>query len=120
MNPQPPQNALQIEDHQDTGASSLSWFSIPAGQEQPAAQALLQCLAEGAEVSLCNEGDEGNEGTTRIRRSVDGLEMRVVGHGWTGSWTPIDENGFVEVVLKLSALNRGGHWSRQGRISKRK
>ena len=43
---------------------------------------MLACLADGLEVCLGNDSDEGSEGMTSFRRIQAGLVIQVGGHGW--------------------------------------
>jgi hypothetical protein len=111
---------LSLEDSRDAGGHVITYFAIPAGRESAAAGDLLGCLAAGWEVCLRNDLDEGGEGCTFFRRSPSGLVTMTSGHGWQGEWRPLDEAGVLAAVVELAGLNRGGHWSTRGSISRSK
>jgi hypothetical protein len=69
---------------------------------------------------LRNDLDEGHEGCTLFRHSASGLETMIGGHGWSSNWKPTDEAGVLSDVAELADLNRGGHWSSQGSLDRRK
>ena len=95
-------------------------FGIVEGREDAAATALIQLLNDGHEVSLCNDLDEGGEGSTSFCRKGGGYEQQVGGHGWSGEPTPMDEAAVRAAIVALAPLNRGSHWSEQGSITWRK
>lgn len=111
---------ITAEDKRDAGKQFITYFGIPAGQEQAAGQDILNSLNEGCEIILKNDLDEGREGCTSLRRLSTGLEARVGGHGWQGEWKPINQEDVLVVVTALAKFNRGGHWSRQGSIARAK
>jgi hypothetical protein len=108
------------EASRDSGSHGCTYFAIPAGQELAAGRDLLACLADGCEVCLRNDLDEGGEGCTSFRRWQSGLMTMVGGHGWQSGWTLTDEASIVAAVVELASFNRGGHWSRQGSITRGK
>lgn len=112
-------DGLLVEGSRDAGSCLLNYFAIPPGQESVAGRELLACLAEGAEVSLSNDLDEGGEGCSCFRRLPSGLVMKIGGHGWQSDWKPIDEAGFLAAVAELAGHNRGGP-SAHGSISQAK
>jgi hypothetical protein len=111
---------LSEEGSRDAGGHIITYFGIPVGQEEAAGRDLLACLTDGFEVSLCNDLDEGLEGTTQFMLLPSGLVTKVGGHGWSSQWKPTDEAGFLSAVTELANLNRGGDWSRQGSLSRSK
>jgi hypothetical protein len=111
---------LTIEGSRDAGGHFITYFAIPAGRESAAGHDLLACLADGAEVCLSNDLDEGREGCTLFCRSAMGLVTKVAGHGWQSEWKPTDEAGVLSAVAELADLNRGGHWRTQGSIIRSK
>jgi hypothetical protein len=103
-------SGLSIEGHRNIGGGRLlTYFAIPIGKEAAAASDILSCLAEGFEVMLNNDLDEGNEGYTQLRMSPFGLEIMTGGHGWSSNWKHIEEAEASAVVKDLAHLNRGGH-----------
>jgi hypothetical protein len=113
-------DALIIEGGRDAGSHVLTYFAIPAGKEGAAGRDLLRCLADGFEISLRNDLDEGLEVCTVFRSSPSGLETLTFGHGWSSKWKSTDETSFLSSVAELAAFNRGGHWSTQGSLDRRK
>lgn len=111
---------LIVEGGRDAGNRVLTYFAIPPGQEEDAGHDLLRCLADGFEVSLRNDLDEGGEGCTVFRGSPSGLETMRFGHGWSSNWEPTDETSFLSSVAELATFNRGGHWDTQGSLERRK
>jgi hypothetical protein len=98
------------------GSVFCTYFAIPPGREEAAGRDLLRCLADGMEVWLRNDLDEGGEGATLFRCSRSGLETMFGGHGWSSSWTATDEAGVCAAVRDLAVFNRGGHWAAQGEL----
>lgn len=111
-------DALKIEDPGVAKIGGTISFSIPVGHEATAAQELHACLNAGFEVQLRNDLDEGLEGYSLFRRTPSGLEFKVGGHGWSGSWKPLDEASFTATIAELAPHNRGGHWSLLGSLSR--
>jgi hypothetical protein len=103
---------LSLEGERDAGSCFITYFAILPGREAEAARDLLACLADGIEVCLCNDLDGGGEGLTSFCHTPTGLSSMVGGHGWQGSWRPIDEVGFAAAILDLAAHNRGGQCAR--------
>src|SRR5262245_41278315 len=89
---------LSVEGTRDAGGHITIDFAIPAGQEAAAGRDLLACLADGFEVWLRNDLDEGCEGCTLFRRTPSGLATMVGGHGWSGEWQPTDEAAVLSAV----------------------
>lgn len=112
--------ALSVEGSRDAGSHVTTYFGIPPGLEDVAGQDLLRCLADGFEVCLRNDLDEGHEGCTLFRRAPSGLETMVRGHGWSSKWKPTDEADVLSAVAELVEFNRGGHWSIQGSLDRYK
>jgi hypothetical protein len=100
----------------DAGESGVTEFGVVAGREHAAATELLRRLDGGAEVSLCNNLDEGREGRTDFRKLAGGYETRTGGHGWQSPWGPTDRASVHAAVVRLAGLNRGGHWSTSGTL----
>lgn len=111
---------LNLEEERDAGSSVVTRFSIPEGLELEAASDLCACLAEGAEVCLRNDLDEGLEGLTCFRLTRSSFEFMIGGHGWRSGWKPIDEAGIRAEVTSLAQHNRGGNWSHCGTIRRPK
>lgn len=112
---------LTVEGCRDAGSHVITYFAIPPGKEEAAGCDLLVSLADGFEVLLRNDLDEeGHEGCTLFRRSPSGLETMVGGHGWSNTWKPTDEASFLSAVVELAKFNRGGHWSTQASLDRRK
>jgi hypothetical protein len=113
-------SGLSVESHGKGGGRVVTHFAIPVGKEAASGQDVLACLAAGFEVCLRNDLDEGGEGCTLFKRSASGLLTKVAGHGWgwSSEWKPIDEAGVLAAVARLADLNRGGHWSAQGSLSR--
>jgi hypothetical protein len=108
--------ALREVGSLNTGGYIKIYFGIPVGREEAAGRELLACLAEGFEVCLCNDLDEGHEGLTEFQLLPSGLMTRNGGHGWSGQWKPVDEAGFLAKVAELANLNRGENEGRQGSL----
>lgn len=100
--------SILIEERRDAGSRQTIYFAIPSGRESAAGSELLTCLADGAEVSLRNDLDEGGEGFSSFCRSSSGNFTRVGGHGWQNEWKPIDEAAFLTAVVEMACHNRGG------------
>ncbi len=111
---------ISLEGDRETGGCSITCFAIPPGHESAAGRDLLACLADGVEVCLRNDLDEGGEGCTLFRRSPSGLVTKVGGHGWQSEWVPTDEASVLASVAELAVLNRGRHWGEQGMLTRAK
>ncbi|HEX9045743.1 MAG TPA: hypothetical protein VF988_01840 [Verrucomicrobiae bacterium] len=107
-------SALTVEYSENRGR--IISFSIPEGKEADSGLELLACLADGFEVWLNNDLDEGDEGCAIFKRSASGFVTMIGGHGWSGKWEPIDQEGVLSAVFELAKFNRGGHWSTQGSL----
>jgi hypothetical protein len=59
---------LTIDGSRDAGGHIITLCAIPAGRESAAGRDLLACLADGAEVCLSNDLDDGGEGCTLFCR----------------------------------------------------
>ena len=92
-------------------------FAIIEGQEEVAAKHLIRLMSE-AEICLMNNEDEGGEGATTIRKTKTGFEARNGGHGWQGDWNKMNEDEVSQLIIQLAPQNRGGHWSREGSITR--
>jgi hypothetical protein len=99
---------LSLEGTRDDGICLITNFAIPLGRESEAGRELLACLADGVEVCLRNDADEGGEGCTIYRRSPSGLVTMCGGHGCQSDWKPTNEAGVLVAVAELAAHNRGG------------
>lgn len=108
---------LLVEDERDDGTRIIISFGIPPGREAAVGRDFEALLADGAEISLRNAEDEGGEGCTMLRRSGSRIESKVGGHGWQSDWKVIDTSAVLAAVADLAALNRGGHWSTQGKVT---
>lgn len=112
-------SGLSIEEQRNTGGGRLvTYFGVPAGNENLAITDILSCLAKGFVVKLSNDLDEGLEGLTMLRMTPSGFEMMIGGHGWSSKWKQTDEAEIVKIVKDLAPLNRGGHSNAQGSLSK--
>jgi hypothetical protein len=111
---------LSVEGSRGDRGKVIIYFGIPAGRELVAGGDLLACLAEGAEVCLRNNLDDGGEGYLFFRNSPSGLVTMIGGHGWQSEWKPTDECAVLSAVAELADFNRGGHWSTQGSSARRK
>jgi hypothetical protein len=109
---------ISIEEHRNIGGGRIeTYFTMPAGKESLAASDILLCLAEGHEIMLSNDLDdgEGYEGCTFIRRSSSGgLEMKTGGHGWSSDWKPANEVEVTTTVKELAHRNRHGGRGNRG------
>lgn len=110
--------ALVTEGTRFDGTHFITYFAIPVGHDSDAGREILRCLSDGFEVSLSNDLDEGGEGCTIFRTSSAGLLVMTGGHGWQSKWKPIEPSGVLSAVADLAHLNRGGHPSRQGSMSR--
>ena len=99
---------LSLGAERDRGGCVITSFSIPQGLESEAGHDVLACLADGLEVALGNDLDEGGEGLTSFRRGPSGLVVQVGGHGWQSDWKPTDDAGVLAAVTELAAHNRNG------------
>src|SRR5579862_3317077 len=99
---------LSLGGGQDSGGCIVISFSIPPGLESEAGLDVLACLADGLEVCLGDDSDEGSEGMTSFRRMQSGLVIQVGGHGWQSDWKPTDDVGVLDAVRELAAHNRNG------------
>lgn len=107
---------LSLGGEYDSGGCTAIAFGIPKGSEREAGLDVLACLADGLEVSLRNDLDEGGEGSTSFRRTPTGLVKRVEGHGWQSGWKPTDEGDVLASVTDLAEHNR----SNQGSLIRQK
>jgi hypothetical protein len=107
---------LSLGGEHDCGGCVVVAFGIPTGLEREAGLDVLACLADGLEVSLRNDLDEGGEGSTSFRRTPTGLVRLVGGHGWQSGWKPTDEAGVLASVTELAEHNR----SNQGSLIRQK
>jgi hypothetical protein len=108
-------DGLMVEGRREAGSRLITHFAFRPGQEEAAGRELLACFADGAEVGLRNDPDEGGEGLSTFRCSTSGLVSMINGHGWQSAWKPIDESGFLRAVAGLACHNRGGPFG-QGSI----
>ena len=116
VKPQTP-TGIQILETRDCGPFLIESFAILPGGETTAAKYLLEALSD-AELTLMNGEDEGGEGCTSIRWDENGFESRSGGHGWQGEWMRISLDQARSRVIELADFNRGGHWSRQGSVTR--
>ena len=107
---------LLLGGGQDGGGRVVTSFSIPPGLESEAGHDVLACLADGLEVRLGNDSDEGSEGMTSFRRMPSGFVIQVGGHGWQSDWKPTDDASVLNAVRELAAHNRDG----QGQLIRHK
>ena len=66
---------LLILGDRDDGCNLVTDFSIPVGREAAAGHDLLTFLADGCEICLKNDLDEGGEGCTFFRKSSSGVDL---------------------------------------------
>jgi hypothetical protein len=59
---------LTIDGSRDAGGQLITYFAIPVGRESAAGHDVLACLADGAEVCLSNDLNDGSEGCTLFCR----------------------------------------------------
>ena len=114
------ESGIRIEETRDAGNRWIESFAILPEMENTAADHLIFLLPMVDHISLSNDEDEGHEGTTLVRDSSPGFEVKNGGHGWQGEWTPMTHDEVRRRILELAPLNSGGHWSCQGSITRPK
>ena len=107
---------LSLGEQHDRGGAIVMSFGILPGLESEAGLDVLAYLADGLEVALENDLDEGHEGVTSFRRTRSGLVTQIGGHGWQSGWKPTDDAGVLATVIELAVLNRGD----EGRLIRHK